>query len=59
MRRGAKPSKARGESKLPVARKPRKNEGSRGRDLENRRPPAAARLGWSSSDMPLRGAEEL
>lgn len=38
MHRGAKASKARVESKLPVARKPRKNEGSRGRDLENRGP---------------------
>jgi len=33
MRRGAKPSKARVESKLPVAPKSRKNEGSRVRDL--------------------------
>ncbi len=36
MRRGAKPSKARVESKLPVAPKSRKNEGSRVRDLEKR-----------------------
>ncbi len=36
MRRGAKPSKARVESKIPVAPKSRKNEGSRVRDLEKR-----------------------
>ena len=36
MRRGAKPSKARVESKIPVAPKSRKNEDSRVRDLEKR-----------------------
>jgi GAF domain-containing protein len=36
MRRGAKPVKAKGEAKLPVARKSRKNEGSRAHDLEKR-----------------------
>jgi len=36
MRRGAKPSKARVESKVPVAPKSRKNAGSRVRDLEKR-----------------------
>jgi len=36
MRRGAKPSKAGSVTKLPVAPKARKNEGSRVRDLEKR-----------------------
>ncbi len=36
MRRGAKPAKAKVEAKLPVARKSRKNEGSRVHDLEER-----------------------
>ena len=36
MRRGAKPAKAKVEAKLPVARKSRKNEGPRVRDLEKR-----------------------
>ena len=36
MRRDAKPAKAKVEAKLPVARKSRKNEGSRVRDLEKR-----------------------
>jgi len=36
MRRGAKPGKAKVEPKRPVARKSRKNEGSRVRDLEKR-----------------------
>ena len=36
MRRGAKPAKAKGESKRPVARKSRKGEGSRVGDLEKR-----------------------
>jgi signal transduction histidine kinase len=36
MARGAKPGKAKGEGKRPVARKSPKNEGSRVRDLEKR-----------------------
>jgi GAF domain-containing protein len=36
MRRGAKPAKAKGESKRPVARKSGKGEGSRAGDLETR-----------------------
>ena len=36
MRRGAKPAKAKADAKLPVARKPRKNEGSSDRQLEKR-----------------------
>jgi signal transduction histidine kinase len=36
MRRGAKPAKAKVEAKPPVARKSRKNEGSRVHDLEKR-----------------------
>ena len=36
MRRGTKPPKARLESKLPVARKSRQNEGSGVRHLEKR-----------------------
>jgi signal transduction histidine kinase len=36
MRRRAKPAKAKGEAKLPVARRSPKNEGSRVRDLEKR-----------------------
>jgi GAF domain-containing protein/anti-sigma regulatory factor (Ser/Thr protein kinase) len=36
MRRGAKPGKAKVEPKLPVARKPLKNEGSRVRQLQKR-----------------------
>jgi hypothetical protein len=34
--KGAKPAKAKVEAKLPVARKSRKNEGSRNRQLEKR-----------------------
>jgi two-component system, NtrC family, sensor kinase len=36
MRRGAKPAKTKVEAKLPVARKSRRNEGARIRDLEER-----------------------
>jgi len=36
MRRGAKPGKAKVASRLPVARKPLKNKGPRGREFEKR-----------------------
>jgi hypothetical protein len=36
MRRGSKPAKTKVEAKLPVARKLRKNEGARNRQLEKR-----------------------
>ena len=43
MRRGAKPAKAKVEAKPPIARKARKNEGSRVHDLEKRLAAAVAR----------------
>jgi len=43
MRRGAKPAKAKGEAELPVARKSRKSQDSKVRDLENRLAESLAR----------------
>jgi GAF domain len=48
MRRGAKPAKAKGESKRPVARKSGKGEGSRAGDLEKRLAEALKREAASS-----------
>ncbi|HEY7366278.1 MAG TPA: hypothetical protein VIE37_19435, partial [Methylomirabilota bacterium] len=44
MRRGARPAKAKVEAKLPAARKSRKNEGARVRDLEKRLAEALGQL---------------
>ena len=50
MRRGAKPANAKGEAKLPVVRKSRKNEGSRGHDLEKRLAEALGQLQTSNRE---------
>ena len=51
MRRGAKPGKARGEPKRPVARKSPKTEGSRVRDLEKRLAEAVEHLATRDRDL--------
>jgi len=50
MRRGAKPANAKGEAKLPVVRKSRKNEGSRVHDLEKRLAEALGQLQTSNRE---------